>query len=87
MKFSLYILYSPSSDKTYVGYTNNLERRLWEHNNSSKRSFTSRFRPWELIYTEEFETNQEAMQREKWFKTGVGREQKAQILATYKSNI
>jgi putative endonuclease len=32
-----------------------------------------KYRPWKLIHTEVFDTKAEAMQREKWFKSGVGR--------------
>jgi putative endonuclease len=85
--FKIYILYSVSSEKTYVGYTNDMERRLWEHNNHPQKSFTSRYRPWIVIYTEEFESKKEAMTREKWFKSGVGRENKKIILAKYLNNI
>ena len=46
--FWVYILYSESYDKYYVGYTNDLKRRLIEHNDLSENSFTSRFRPWVL---------------------------------------
>ena len=62
--------------KTYVGYTSDLVLRMREHNLGEryKNAFTKKFRPWELIYFEEFETKQEAMQREKWYKSGVGRE-------------
>ena len=46
--FSLYILYSVSSDKYYVGYSENVERRLLEHNISDRATFTSKHRPWIL---------------------------------------
>jgi putative endonuclease len=46
--FYIYILYSPSSDKYYVGYSNDYERRLIEHNSSPKNTFTSKHRPWHL---------------------------------------
>ncbi len=46
--FSLYILYSSSSNKYYVGYTDNVQRRLHEHNNSERTTYTSKHRPWLL---------------------------------------
>ncbi len=48
MAFYIYILYSDSSDIYYVGYTNDFERRLTEHNNSEFATFTSKHRPWKL---------------------------------------
>jgi putative endonuclease len=44
--FYIYILYSVSFDKYYVGFTNNLERRLMEHNTTESITYTSKHRPW-----------------------------------------
>jgi putative endonuclease len=44
--FYIYILYSISSDKYYVGYTNDFRRRLLEHNTSERDTYTSKHRPW-----------------------------------------
>ena len=79
--FTLYILYSPGSGKTYVGFTNNLSRRIEEHNLTEHKGFTLRYRPWEIIYQEVYETKIEAMQREKYFKTGKGRDELKIIVA------
>ena len=46
--FYIYILYSAGADKYYIGQTDDLARRLEEHNNADKNSFTSKFRPWIL---------------------------------------
>ncbi len=81
--YTVYILFSKTHNKSYVGYSNDLERRIWEHNNHPQKSFTSRYRPWVVVHTEEFETKKEAMAREKWFKTGIGREYKNAILKEY----
>jgi len=83
MKYFVYILYSLSHQKSYVGYTNDINRRLWEHNNSIQKSFTSNFRPWIVIHQEEFVTKKEAMSREKWFKSSVGRGQKTIIISQF----
>ena len=75
--FVVYILRSESSGKTYIGQTDNLGRRLSEHNDpaQNRNKFTSKNKgPWKLIHSEEFETRSDAMRREKWLKTGVGRD-------------
>ena len=46
--FYLYILHSESFNKYYVGYTNDIFRRLEEHNSSKFNSFTHKYRPWIL---------------------------------------
>ena len=46
--YCIYILYSVASDIYYVGYTDDVKRRLEEHNDLSENSFTSKHRPWEL---------------------------------------
>ncbi len=70
----VYCIYSPKFQKTYVGRTSDYKGRLKAHNHSSNKGYTKRFQPWELLFVEEFGTIQEASQREKYFKTGVGRE-------------
>ncbi len=65
------------TDDYYVGQTSNLEGRLRQHNDPryKKTLHTKRRKgPGELEYSEEYETRSEAMRREKWFKTGMGRE-------------
>ena len=46
--FYVYILYSASADKYYVGQTQDITQRLLEHNELSENSYTSKHRPWEL---------------------------------------
>jgi putative endonuclease len=57
----------------YVGCTEDLDRRLWQHRNGLA-GWTKRGTGWALVYTEEFSTLSEARRRERWLKTGVGRE-------------
>jgi len=68
----VYVLRSKVAKKSYVGVTSDLERRLKEHNDG-KSFYTRRYMPWEIIYTEEFQEEQEAVKREKYFKAGSGR--------------
>ncbi len=71
--FTVYVLYSDIHNKIYIGYTSDLQTRLLSHNEVSKNTFTSKFRPRRIVHTEEFETKKEAMNREKQLKTGAGR--------------
>jgi len=71
--FTVYVLYSVEFDKTYTGCTSHLPSRLHSHNSEKNSGYTKRFQPWEVVYTEECETKQMAMHREKQLKTGKGR--------------
>ena len=64
----------------YKGMTKDLEKRLIEHNNKTLSFWTKRGTEWKLIYSEKFPEKSEALKREKWLKTGVGREFLAKIL-------
>jgi putative endonuclease len=44
--FYIYIIYSQSADKYYIGHTDDPQRRLEEHNSVIKNSFTAKYRPW-----------------------------------------
>ena len=48
----------------YTGWTNNLEKRLKDHNEGKGAKYTKARRPVELVYYEAFETKEEAMSRE-----------------------
>ncbi|WP_375584090.1 GIY-YIG nuclease family protein [Cyclobacterium xiamenense] len=72
--FTVYVLHSEKFNKIYIGFTSDLEKRLISHNELGKKGWTIKFRPWKVIHTEEFESKKEAMNREKYLKTGAGRE-------------
>ena len=74
MKYYVYVLYSPSFEKIYIGYTSNLQQRLLSHNELATKGWTIKFRPWELLFTEEYITKAEALKREKQLKSAKGRE-------------
>ena len=71
--FTVYVLYSPSHNKIYIGFTSNIEQRMLSHNQLTTKGYTVKFRPWILIHTEVFETKSEAMKREKELKSANGR--------------
>ena len=66
--FVLYILYSEKLDRYYVGYTNDLERRLTEHNRI-KGKYTDIGIPWVLMYSEDYSDKKSAMDRERFIKS------------------
>jgi len=67
--YYIYILYSDSSNKYYVGYSIDPQRRLIEHNSKSFNTYTSKHRPWKLkAYFECGETEQQAMALERFIK-------------------
>ena len=71
--FTVYVLKSQSSGKLYIGQTQDLERRIFEHQNGIAR-YTRNHGPWEVLFTEEYSTRVEAMRRETFLKSGKGRE-------------
>ncbi|MCX6149640.1 MAG: GIY-YIG nuclease family protein [Ignavibacteriales bacterium] len=68
MSFTVYILHSSSVDKYYIGQTNNLERRINDHN-SGYSNFTKTGKPWTVVYSKEFTTRSEAMKFERKLKS------------------
>ena len=70
--FIVYILYSKSFDRYYVGYTNDLERRISEHNRK-KGKFTDAGIPWVIVHIESYSIKTEAMEREKYIKSKKSR--------------
>ncbi len=71
--FTTYVLYSTGYDRIYIGQTNNLELRLKQHNKGLSKS-TKHYRPWIVIYSENFNSRSEAMKREKELKSHAGRD-------------
>jgi len=71
--FTVYVLYSSSFNKIYIGFTSNLEARILSHNVLSVKGYTLKYRPWEIIHNEVFETKLAAMKREKELKSANGR--------------
>jgi len=70
--YYVYVIKSQSHDTRYVGTTDDIYKRLNEHN-LGKCRYTSGRRPWRLIYKEKYPTRGEAMKREKFLKSGQGR--------------
>ena len=71
--YDVYALQSKRDGGLYVGMSCDVERRLEAHNRGYNRSTRSRA-PFELIYTEQCSSRIEARAREKFLKSGKGRE-------------
>ena len=71
--YSVYAIKSINKNYIYVGLTNNLEERFRRHNNGYEKT-TRAYRPFILFYEEKFKTRIEARKREKYLKSGVGKE-------------
>jgi putative endonuclease len=67
MPHYVYILKSVSSDKYYIGSSRNPYRRLSYHNTFEK-GFTSRYRPWKIVFSKESISREEAMRIERKIK-------------------
>ena len=67
MAYYFYVLRSRSTGRFYTGHTENLTRRIFEHNNNRTVSIKNRG-PREIIYSEEYSTRSEAAQRERYVK-------------------
>ena len=68
MQYFVYTIYNKNNDKFYIGQTNNIDRRLIEHN-SGETNYTAKYSgEWELVYKEEFSDRTNAIKREKFLK-------------------
>jgi len=64
-KYSVYIMASPNNNVLYIGVTNNLERRVWEHKNKCGSEFTTKYNCVKLVYYEDYTFINDAIAREK----------------------
>lgn len=71
--YTIYVLYSQNNNKIYIGFTSDLEKRFLSHNSLGTKGWTIKFRPWVIVYTEDFETKPKALKREKELKSSRGR--------------
>ncbi len=85
MKYYVYILYSRECNTYYKGFTNDVERRLFEHNNGLSR-FTKGKGPWELVFIKEFSKKKEALVFERKVKR-YNRNYLASLIKTAKDTV
>ena len=72
--FVVYVLWSNGHRKRYVGMTANLIGRFYSHNFLASKGRTVKFRPWTVVHLEFYATPKNTLEREKFLKTGRGRE-------------
>ena len=72
MNWHVYVLRSTKSGMWYVGATNDLRKRLQEHN-ENKSTYTKGRGPFKLIYDEICANRDDALARERYLKSGMGR--------------
>ena len=67
-KFYVYILASQKNGTIYIGFTNDLKRRILDHKEKAVKGFTEKYNVTILVYFEEFENSEDAILREKQLK-------------------
>ena len=82
MEFAVYILFSLKNGSNYTGYTTYLIERIKSHNIYGKDS-TAKHRPWIVVYVEFYLSKEEALKREKYFKSGRGSQLKNKIITDF----
>ena len=80
--YYVYALKSISHNRLYVGISNNTKRRISQHNSGYTKS-TKPYRPWKLVYCEMTPDRLTAREKEKYFKSGYGKEILINILEKY----
>lgn len=71
--YYVYAIKSLNKKYIYVGLTNDINRRFYQHNNGLEKT-TKPYKPFKLIHIEELKTRNEARKREKYLKSGCGKE-------------
>ena len=72
--YYVYVIRSVNKGILYIGQTEDINKRVKEHNEGLLGRFTKNKGPWELVYQESYMTRSEAMKREKYLITGAGRD-------------
>lgn len=83
--YYVYVIESQKTKHLYKGFCRDVEKRLQEHNAGNTYS-TKNGVPWELIYCELFVCKEDAIAREKYLKTGWGRNFLKDVLKNYFKN-
>ena len=79
--YYVYMVTNFARSVLYIGITNNLEGRLYEHRETDLKGFTKRYRAYRLVFCEQYDYVQDAIAREKQLK-GWTRAKKEALIAT-----
>ena len=71
--YFVYVIRSEIDGRYYVGISEDVERRVGEHNSGRTKS-TKGYIPWKLVFQEEYEDRKTARKREKYLKSGYGKQ-------------
>lgn len=83
--YNVYILTNKNNTVVYIGVTNNIERRLYEHKNELIKGFTKKYHLHKLVYNEVYNDINDALRREKQLK-GWKRERKNALIQASNPN-
>ncbi len=81
MLFHVYLLFSESKNRYYIGHSSDLEARLIRHNQKSK-GFTGNTNDWKVVYTEHYNSKEEAQKRELQIKSWKSRIKIQKLIST-----
>jgi len=81
-EYYVYAIKSLKDSRVYVGFSSDVQRRLEEHNSGLTKS-TKGYRPWQLVYCEKVVSRISAREREKFLKSGYGKELLKKLLISF----
>ena len=85
MEYYVYILASKNNSTIYIGVTNDLVRRIYEHKNNVVKGFTQKYNVHKLVYFEQTENIESAIIREKQLKN-YSRRRKEELINSVNPN-
>jgi len=82
--YYVYVLQSLQKGKLYIGHTDNLIRRVEEHNTGRGGKYTRQNGPWTLVYSESHPDRASAAKRERYLKSARGSQEKRKLAGVLK---
>ena len=82
--YYVYILQSLKTGRLYIGHTNNLIRRMEDHNNGCGSKYTRQNGPWVLLYSESHPDRSSVVKRERCLKSTRGSQEKKKLAGVLK---